>query len=206
MTGTLFSMRPQTDNYPEELEQVVLALLSDGREAAAELLAPIAHPRREVDVRTEPSETIVVSVYKRDRFHCRYCGCRVIPTQIMRLISELFPDEFPYHSNWKGGQTHPAIASRSPSLDHLVPWSQGGSNELENLVCACWVCNQIKGDLSLEQLGWDLLPIPETDWDGLTRHYRLLWEAAESPTKGGLSFWLRRYDATPAADTGPQAS
>lgn len=37
-------MRPQTDDYPEELEQVVLALLSEGREAAAELLAPIAYP------------------------------------------------------------------------------------------------------------------------------------------------------------------
>ena len=34
-------MRPQTDDYTQELEQVILALLSEGREAAAELLAHI---------------------------------------------------------------------------------------------------------------------------------------------------------------------
>ncbi len=96
-------MHPQTDDYPEELEQVVIALLSEGRDAAAELLAPIAYPRREVAARSEPSETVIVSIYKHDQFHCRYCGCKGIPTQIMRLISDIFPDEFPYHPNWKGG-------------------------------------------------------------------------------------------------------
>jgi len=196
-------MRPQTDDYPEELEQVVLTLLSEGRDAAAALLAPISYPRREVAVRSEPSEWVIASIYKRDRFHCRYCGRKVIPTQIMRLISALFPDEFPYHPNWKGGQTHPAIASRSPSLDHVVPWSQGGTNDLTNLVCACWICNQVKGDLSLGQLGWRLRPIPETDWDGLVSHYRQLWELAGSPVKGDLACWLRRYEATPAASDEP---
>lgn len=196
-------MRPQTDDYPQELEQVILALLSDRSEEAAALLAPIAYARRQVAVRSEPSESVIASIYKRDRFHCRYCGCKVIPTQIMRLISSFFPDAFPYHPGWKGGETHPAFASRSPTLDHVVPWSQGGSNDLENLVCACWVCNQVKGDLSLAQLGWRLRPIPETGWDGLTSHYRRLWELAGSPVKGDLAFWLRRYEVTPTATNGP---
>lgn len=198
-------MRPQTDDYPEELEQVIVALLSDGREAAAEILAPIAYPRREVAVRSEPSETVMVSIYKRDRFHCRYCGCKVVPTQIMRLVSETFPDQFPYHPNWRAGHTHPAITSRSPNLDHVVPWAKGGGNDPENLVCACWVCNQIKGDLSLQQLGWKLRPIPETDWDGLVRYYRSLWELAGSPSRGDHAFWIRRYELTTAADRGPAA-
>jgi 5-methylcytosine-specific restriction endonuclease McrA len=198
-------MRPQTDDYPEELEQIVIALLSEGREAAAELLGPIAYPRREIGARSEPSETVIVSIYKRDRFHCRYCGCKVIPTQIMRLVSEVFPDEFPYHPNWKGGETHPAIASRSPSLDHVVPWTKGGTNDPENLVCACWICNQIKGDLTHEQMGWELRPIPETDWDGLTRHYRSLWELAGSPTTGDHAFWMRRYESTAEASRGPNS-
>jgi hypothetical protein len=199
------AMRPQTDDYPEELEQIVIALLSEGREAAAELLGPIAYPRREIGARSEPSETVIVSIYKRDRFHCRYCGCKVIPTQIMRLVSEVFPDEFPYHPNWKGGETHPAIASRSPSLDHVVPWTKGGTNDPENLVCACWICNQIKGDLTHEQIGWELRPIPETDWDGLTRHYRPLWELAGSPTTGDHAFWMRRYESTAEASRGPNS-
>lgn len=102
-----FIVCPQTDDYPEELERVIQALLAGGREAAAELLAPIGYPVREVKPRAEPSESLIASIYQRDRFHCRYCGCRVIPTQIMRLISDLIPEEFPYHPNWRGG-TNPS--------------------------------------------------------------------------------------------------
>lgn len=32
------------------------------------------------------------------------------------------------------------------TLDHVIPLSQGGTNENENLVLACFTCNQIKGD------------------------------------------------------------
>lgn len=141
--------RPRTDDYPDHLERVASALLSHGVEDAAELLAPIAEPRRQVLVRSQPSETVTASIYKRDRFRCRYCGCRVIPTQIMRLISHFLPREFPYHPNWKGGETHPAIASRSATVDHLVPRTAGGTDDPANLVCACWICNQTKGDLFL---------------------------------------------------------
>jgi 5-methylcytosine-specific restriction endonuclease McrA len=191
--------RPQTDNYPDELERVVKALLEERRKAAEQLMAQIAYPRREVPQRTDPSETIVASVYRRDRFHCRYCGCQVIPTQIMRLISELFAEEFPYHPNWKGGETHPAIPSRSATLDHVQPWSAGGGNDTDNLVCACWICNRVKGDLTLEQLGWTLLSIKaNTQWDGLTRYYRALWELAGKPKSADHQLWMRLFDPEPA--------
>lgn len=95
---------------------MIAALLGEGREAAREKLAPISYPRREIVTRSDPSETVIASVYIRDRFHCRYCGCRVIPTQVMRLLSAIFPEEFPNHPNWKGGQTHPAITSPGPGL------------------------------------------------------------------------------------------
>jgi hypothetical protein len=75
-----------------------------------------------------------------------------------------------------------------------VPWSGGGTNDPENLVCACWICNRVKGDLRLEQLGWKLRPIPErTAWDGLTRHYRSLWELAGRPATADHPFWVRLF-------------
>lgn len=42
-------------------------------------------------------------------------------------------------------------------------------------------------------LGWTLEPIPDTDWDGLTGHYRMLWEAAGSPITPGDRHgkWMR---------------
>lgn len=187
--------RPQTDEYPEQLEAAIQALLDRGREAAKEALTSISSPTREVVARSEPSETVVAGIYIRDRFHCRYCGCRVIPTQIMRLVAAIFPEDFPYHPNWKGGQTHPAIASRSATLDHVLAWTLGGDNQPANLVCACWICNRVKGDLTLEQLGWELLPIPmETSWDGLTRFYRPLWELAGAPTSSEHRLWMRLYE------------
>ena len=137
---------------------------------------------------------MIAGIHIRDRFCCRYCGYRVIPTQVMRLIGAIFPDEFPYHPNWKGGRTHPAIALRSASLDHVVAWTLGGRNDPENLACACWICNRVKGELTLAQLGWELRPIPETDWDGLTRFYRALWEPAGSPTGSEHRLWMRLYE------------
>ena len=187
--------RPQTDEYPEQLEGLIEALLGSGPEAAREALAPIAYPTREAVTRSDPSETVIAGVYIRDRFHCRYCGCRVIPTQIMRLLAAILPEDFPYHPNWKGGQTHPAITSRSATLDHVLAWTLGGRNEPGNLVCACWICNRVKGDLTIEQLGWELRPITtETDWDGLTRFYRRLWDLAGAPTGSEHRLWMRLYE------------
>lgn len=106
----------------------------------------------------------MAEIYVRDGFRCRYCGRRTIPTVILELLGGIYPEVFPFHRHWKGGRTHPAIISRSPVIDHVVPGSQGGDwGAKENLVTACWPCNAVKGDLSLEQLGWTLRPIPGTD-------------------------------------------
>lgn len=37
------------------------------------------------------------------------------------------------------------------SVDHVVPRSAGGSNSLGNKVIACIRCNNVKGDMSMEQ-------------------------------------------------------
>ncbi|EOS7783647.1 HNH endonuclease [Enterococcus hirae] len=36
-------------------------------------------------------------------------------------------------------------------VDHVIPFSQGGSDELDNLVCACKKCNRQKKDKTLEE-------------------------------------------------------
>jgi hypothetical protein len=187
-------IRPTTDDYPEQLQQAMEILLSEGTEAARKVLAPIAYARHEVPLRSDPSETVVASIYRRDHFHCRYCGCRVIPIPVMRLIAHQFPEEIPYHPNWKGGETHPAFASRSATLDHVIPWAAGGRNDPGNLACACWICNRVKGEFSLEQLGWQLLPISDDDgWDGLTRFYPELWRMAGEPRSSEHPLWVRLY-------------
>lgn len=68
------------------------------------------------------------------------------------------------------GKTHPAIISRSPALDHVIPGSRGGDwLAQDNLVTACWPCNVLKADFHLEDIGWSLRPVVSGSWDDLPR-------------------------------------
>jgi HNH endonuclease len=184
-------MRPETDSYPDQLELVVNALLDGGEEAGAAALMSIAYSKREMARRPSITRTRAASVFLRDGFACRYCGGRTILTAVMELIARLYPDSFPYHPNWKGGMTHPAIIARSASVDHVKPVSQGGDPlDLRNLATACWPCNATKADLALEQLGWTLLPTAHSDWRGLTERYPELWVRAGYPDSTNHRAWM----------------
>lgn len=61
------------------------------------------------------------SIYERDGWVCHLCG-------------DECPREFDVNDR------------KSPTLDHLVPVSMGGSNESSNLKLACWSCNASRGN------------------------------------------------------------
>jgi len=46
------------------------------------------------------------------------------------------------------------------NLDHVIPKAQGGKDSWENLVCACFNCNQKKGGRTPKEAGMKLLKIP----------------------------------------------
>jgi 5-methylcytosine-specific restriction endonuclease McrA len=46
------------------------------------------------------------------------------------------------------------------TLDHVVPRSQGGRSEWENVVSACYVCNHRKGGRTPNQAGMALISAP----------------------------------------------
>ena len=114
-------------------------------------------------------------------------------TAVMRLVYRLYPDQFPYHPNWKVGLTHPAFISRSATLDHVQPIAGGGDpTALDNLVTACWNCNRRKGDLELDELGWTLVEPRDKEWKGLTELFPPLWDAAGRPSLGeDETAWMR---------------
>ena len=41
---------------------------------------------------------------------------------------------------------------RNMTVDHITPWSQGGSNAMENLQLLCGACNSTKGDRDMDYL------------------------------------------------------
>ena len=44
-----------------------------------------------------------------------------------------------------------ALQPTSATLDHYVPWAQGGSNDMDNLWTLCWEHNREKGARTYEQ-------------------------------------------------------
>jgi 5-methylcytosine-specific restriction endonuclease McrA len=46
------------------------------------------------------------------------------------------------------------------NLDHVIPRSQGGTSNWENIVCCCLGCNRIKGGRTPEQAGMKLVARP----------------------------------------------
>lgn len=154
-------------------------------------MAGIAYPRRAVSKRPTIPPRLKVRVYRRDCWTCRYCGRRTIFYPVMPLLGIIFPDQFPFNTNWKAGQTHPAVADCTGVVDHVVPGSLDGLWLAEdNLVTACWPCNASKGNLTLEQLRWQLRPVEKSSWDGLSGSYRKLWETAGRPMNEAHPTWL----------------
>jgi 5-methylcytosine-specific restriction endonuclease McrA len=58
------------------------------------------------------------------------------------------------------------------SHDHVLPLSYGGSNDLGNLVTACWVCQFGRGEWLIEDVRVsdprEREPLRD-EWDGLLR-------------------------------------
>ena len=42
------------------------------------------------------------------------------------------------------------------TIDHVQPKSRGGKDTWDNLVACCLKCNNLKGDKTLHELGWEL--------------------------------------------------
>ncbi|MCX7981082.1 MAG: HNH endonuclease [Bacteroidia bacterium] len=59
--------------------------------------------------------------------------------------------------------------TRTLTVDHIVPRSQGGDDSWENLITACESCNRRKGNRTPEQAGMPLLFKPRRP------HYLLFW-------------------------------
>ena len=184
-------MRRQADDYPEHIERTVRELLERGVDAGAASLEAIAYPPREFPARRRLARQQMVRIFARDHFICRYCGGQTIITPVMELLGGLYPNSFPFQSSgWKAGVTHPAVVSRSPAVDHVLPVVYGGTDDDENLVTACTPCNSIKADFTLEVLGWEVQQVTDSDWDGLTRYYRQLWEVAGRPKPEYHAAWM----------------
>lgn len=107
-------------------------------------------------------------IFIRDGFIDRYSGNRLVFPGVLRLLSRLLPEEFPFHPNWKMNECHIAYWELSPTIDHVIPVARGGADDETNWVTTSMLRNSAKSNWTPEELGWELLPAGDfNDWDGL---------------------------------------
>jgi hypothetical protein len=108
-------------------------------------------------------------LFEQDRFTDRYSGERLVFPGVLRVISHLFPEAFPYHPNWKYGAGHTWYWELYPTVDHV---DSTGPDSADNWVTTSMIWNLKKSNISLQEHGWALHQVPSSaDWDGLLRWY-----------------------------------
>jgi hypothetical protein len=118
------------------------------------------------------SEYQKTKIFLRDGFIDRYSGGKMVFPPVLRLLSSLMPDEFPFHKNWKMSECHLAYWQLLPTVDHIIPVSRGGVDDESNWVCTSQLRNSVKSNWSLEELGWTLHKAGTLDaWDGLVKWF-----------------------------------
>lgn len=113
-----------------------------------------------------------MEVYRRDGFIDRYSGERLVNPGMLKVLSDMFPEEFPYQLHWKMSETHIAYYELMPTIDHIVPIAIGGQDNYDNYVTTSMMHNQMKGMWTIEQLNWTVKPKGDlSEWDGLTKEF-----------------------------------
>ncbi len=107
-------------------------------------------------------------IFLRDGFIDRYSGKKMVFPPVLRLISNIVPDEFPFQKNWKMSECHLGYWELLPTIDHITPVARGGDDVEDNWVCTSQLRNSVKSNWLLEELGWSLHPSGcLEDWDGM---------------------------------------
>lgn len=82
----------------------------------------------------------IPKIMNRDGTACYLCGLELVDLRLppWNNPKEKTPKPKYWPDNW-------------PTLDHVVPESQGGTDGMYNLRAACHTCNNAKADLSVEE-------------------------------------------------------
>lgn len=89
----------------------------------------------------------------RDGWRCRYCSLPLVTASFLNALRQALPADFPAAPIPIEGSAYPARRLFKMTPDHVVPRSDGGEDEVSNLVSSCGACNfQMKGDCTIEEL------------------------------------------------------
>ena len=110
---------------------------------------------RALPVRSDRADEASVARGRRDEglspdgFVDRYTVARLALPAALRTLSILLPDEFPFHPSCKMEITHPAYWELYATIDHVVPVTRGGADDLSNWVTTSQARNSAKDVVSV---------------------------------------------------------
>lgn len=179
----------------QALKQVSL-MICNGEYTAAETLLTEALPFEAPENAGRSYSTATkLSVFLRDGFIDRYSGEKLVNPGYLRALSKLFPEAFPFQTNWKMGQCHMAFWQYTPTIDHLIPVARGGADDASNWVTTNMLHNAAKSNWLMEELDWKLHPPGNgQDWCGLSEEFLQIVE--RNPQLRDDSYIRQWYAAT----------
>ncbi len=151
---------------------IVDMLLANNKDSANSILVnEYPHKVYEIEKR---AYTIAqrMEQFIEDGFIDRYTGEKLLNPGILKVLSVIFPDEFPFHPHWKMTETHIAYWELSPTIDHIYPIAKGGHDNKRNWVTTSMKNNSIKSNYTIDEIHWTLHPKGNIkDWDGLSKAF-----------------------------------
>lgn len=118
----------------DEVENKELAVISSKEDIDVEESKRTEAKRRK-KLRNEVTHKLRFDVLERDQYHCKYCGRSPKTTEGLELV-----------------------------VDHIIPLDLNGTNDMTNLITACFECNEGKKDRRLAVIGFEreyTLPLDE---------------------------------------------
>ena len=84
-------LMPDRHDYAEVIAPIVALLATGDRAGAERSMADIAYARRTISKRPAIPRPLMIQVFRRDCWTCRYCGQRVIFYPMMPLLGSSSP-------------------------------------------------------------------------------------------------------------------
>lgn len=160
------------------LRKADLKSLEDYRYNIASRIDPSIHHQSKLPVYTRlktsgprmPVAEVVRQVLARDGYRCRFCESRVIVKEARKAFTNALPTVVRWDGTNQG--RHFGLAILAASIDHLLPFQRGGSNDPDNLVTTCNPCQFGRGNWLLDEVEIEdprkYQPIIDA-WDGLMK-------------------------------------
>ena len=115
-------------------------------------------------------------IWKRDNWHCRYCHKPVFYSIALKLFNKINPKHEYFHPNGKAGEMLQLFQWSWATVDHIVAFSHGGKDCIENYATACWECNLKYNDTEIGKGKPVPKGIVQSNWDGFYGIYKILGE------------------------------